>query len=105
MTGMHPKRQFDHDECAVQEKRYELIKELRTAETLIDNTEEREREAMQRHHQALIDGHLSRFYMHIYTSDWSCMYIGYIAHTSNIYVLFPPYHLHTANEASIRLSP
>jgi len=52
-------RAIQNDMFQAKEKRYELIKELRTVETLVDDTEAREREAVQRHQQALIDGHLS----------------------------------------------
>eukprot|EP00285_Hemiselmis_virescens_P012418 CAMPEP_0173386712 /NCGR_PEP_ID=MMETSP1356-20130122/9298_1 /TAXON_ID=77927 ORGANISM="Hemiselmis virescens, Strain PCC157" /NCGR_SAMPLE_ID=MMETSP1356 /ASSEMBLY_ACC=CAM_ASM_000847 /LENGTH=651 /DNA_ID=CAMNT_0014343047 /DNA_START=177 /DNA_END=2129 /DNA_ORIENTATION=+ len=52
-------RAIQNDMFQAKEKRYELIKELRTAETLVDDTDVVEREAIQRHQKALIDGHIS----------------------------------------------
>jgi len=52
-------RAIQNDMFEAKAKRLELIKELRTVETIQDNSEVRDREALQRHQNELIAGHIA----------------------------------------------
>jgi len=52
-------RALQNDMFRAREKRLELIKELRTVETLVDDTAEKERQALAQHQEQLLAGHIA----------------------------------------------